>query len=148
MPPPPYPDADAFCGDFCLDIDIDGDAQAATSANDGMIWFRPVQASSDEFQHLYGNVAEFVLLGDVTAPLREEDSRLRLIGDSALGDAQVWAAGWNQPATVDWTSITHEWCADVGFRLAFTAPRRDPLAELAMSIRKLPCLTSTGTLPR
>lgn len=108
------------------------DTEPAVAANDGVVWFRPVQAGSDAMRDVVGNVAEFVA-SDAAAIRSITDDQLALspsiktfsgavsvIGGSALSPAEpapetpIVLAG----STV---SALKRGFSDVGFRLAFTS---------------------------
>lgn len=108
---------------------------------DGALWPVPVQGEG-VFSHLVGNVAELVTVDvDAFEPLRgrkpaeirkqleekETASRLRVIGASALS-ARRWGLG-PQPVNLA-GSLGKTGCTDVGFRLAFTAPRVSPVVRV------------------
>ncbi|MCX5688806.1 MAG: SUMF1/EgtB/PvdO family nonheme iron enzyme, partial [Planctomycetota bacterium] len=122
------------------------DAAAAVEQDDKVLWFSPVNTAAEAFEHLVGNVAEFVTESVVTdgssdlATIEKQLKRgesVRVIGASALSPPGV------DPATalsMVWTAAK-EGYSDVGFRLAFTAApapvqESDPSGELARLIQE------------
>ena len=128
-------------------------AIAVTDDDDGTLWFRPVGAGTT-FQNLVGNVAEFVLNAPADfdrqcADLRsgkptkaadhflklvqENPGALRVVGASALSPPEFWD-GKKRPFTTAWpvklAKKAWDSFSDVGFRLAFTAPRETPSDQL------------------
>jgi hypothetical protein len=123
--PPPAADAGSFAptGDL-----------AALETDDAVLWFAPVDAGPTtpvEAVHLVGNVAEYVLrdLDEPPPPfpadpigagaaLRRAGPEIGVVGGSALSDPA------RSPDQVIWIPIdtVGEGYADVGMRLAFTAP--------------------------
>ena len=112
------------------------DAEPAVQSDDGTVWFRPVDraeasgaGSSTPFRDLVGNVAELVFEDPASleqvAPTRAAiaaavtGDKLRVVGGSALSPAAV------NPTDVQkfpGNPVTRRY-SDLGFRLAFTAPR-------------------------
>lgn len=107
------------------------DALPAVQGDDGVVWFQNVGegGESGAFRHLVGNVAEFVLedaagaegvatevkaIGDFV-----KAGQVRVIGASALSPGSVEAG---EPQAVTASQIGSGY-SDVGFRLAFSAPR-------------------------
>ena len=110
--------------------------------DDGVLWFAPM-GSGGGFEHLVGNVAEFVLdcperfdetfreprsisAADVIEFLRENAGAVGVIGGSALSPPELWD-GKERPFGRAWpigVGQLRAGAADVGFRLAFTAPGR------------------------
>lgn len=114
---------------------------------DGAIFFRPINSSlaaGGHFRDLVGNVAEFVC--DASEAFEEfpaADKRsaegvrkfigkssgsLFVIGGSALSPAQT---PWDEPLPVEKPADSY---ADVGFRLAFTAPARTVSEKLRWAL--------------
>ncbi|TVQ62651.1 MAG: hypothetical protein EA378_04800 [Phycisphaerales bacterium] len=86
-----------------------GEAQSVVDADDGVLYFEPVNRSSQSpFRHLVGNVAEFV---------RTPDGGLGVIGGSAMS-----VPGEAGAVTTLTGARARAAYADVGFRLAFDAP--------------------------
>ncbi len=128
---PLYPDAGAFLPTDAGAVPV---AKAATHrpGRDGTLWFEPVDAPRGEpFRHLIGNVAEFVLddaeamdalsphdLAGITGCVIAREGALFVIGGSALSAPELAV---DQPLV--WSLRRWPWgAADVGFRLAFSAP--------------------------
>lgn len=137
MSPPQWPDDGAFRPEtYALAV-----ARNARSRNenDGALFFRPVDASGGSvFHHLVGNVAEY-LCDESEAFERLDDKRspeavrkfaqqfgrgLSVIGGSALSAPELPV---DKPLSLPRSDQGY---ADVGFRLACTAPARN-LAERA-----------------
>jgi hypothetical protein len=145
-----YPDEGAFWPKGFSGSGEGKDAKVLDT-DDGTLWFAKVDAGQPaRFHHLLGNVAEFVFeapedldkLTDPSAPavqdlLRKGAGTLRVIGASALSDPKIAPT---QPYPVEPSEAAAGY-ADVGFRLAFTAP-----AE-ALHVRLRRLLNSRGYLP-
>ncbi|MDB5292800.1 MAG: hypothetical protein JWL69_4041, partial [Phycisphaerales bacterium] len=116
-----------------------GPSASSRPTNDGALYFRPVASSAGEvFHHLVGNVGEYVC--DAAAQfeawpekktadgarkfLDQAAGSIFVIGGSALSAPEVPV---DKPLPVEHTDESY---ADVGLRLAFTAPSRS-LAEKA-----------------
>ena len=128
-------------------------ATVVVKGNDGTLWFEPV-GSPDAFHHLVGNVAEFVLdcapqfderlkkLADLKTStivrfLGQHATALGVVGASALSPSELWN-GSDKPFDKAWKTKPDEAAdgyADVGFRLAFTAPRESPAERLKRVLR-------------
>ncbi|MFW6108807.1 MAG: SUMF1/EgtB/PvdO family nonheme iron enzyme, partial [bacterium] len=100
-----WPDAGIFLP-ADAQVAFEGNAGAVTDRDDGVLWFAPA-AGSGGFQHLVGNVAEFVFeapgafeaafgdRGDLTARavrgfVEQQAGKLAVIGGSALSPPEVW----------------------------------------------------------
>jgi formylglycine-generating enzyme required for sulfatase activity len=105
------------------------DGFAAVDADDSVLWFAPV-GGGPTFQHLIGNVAEFVWedpavlegLEPTSARVKAalgKGEKLKVIGGSALSHKDI-AVG--EPQAVNF-SQAREGYSDVGFRVAFTVPK-------------------------
>jgi formylglycine-generating enzyme required for sulfatase activity len=122
------------------------DGKVASTQDDGVIWLRPTDAGKigegAAFRDLVGNVAEFVFespaalekapatAAGVLAVLAKDS--IRVIGGSALSPESV------EPATPQTLGSANPGIAnfsDVGFRLAFTAPRAAGAAGAAERIQ-------------
>jgi len=148
-----WPDAGIFLSPKAPDPSVGERATALTDDDDGALWFRPV-AEGTTFQNLVGNVAEFVLevppdfdkrcadlrAGKLEAAadyflklVRGNPGALRVIGASALSPPELWD-GKKKRFTTAWpvvlTKEGRDSFSDVGFRLAFTAPREAPSDQL------------------
>ncbi|HWE98158.1 MAG TPA: SUMF1/EgtB/PvdO family nonheme iron enzyme [Tepidisphaeraceae bacterium] len=116
-----------------------GVSASSRAGDDGALYFRPVaSAAGSVFHHLVGNVAEYVC--DASAPFdawpekktaegvrkfaEQFPGSLSVIGGSALSAPQTPV---DKPLPVEHAEESY---ADVGLRLAFTAPSRS-LAEKA-----------------
>jgi hypothetical protein len=114
-----------------------GRSATSRSENDGALYFQPANGSGGAiFHHLVGNVAEYVCdapeafdrAGDkktavgIRAFVEHAPKSLYVIGGSALSPPEV---PFDKPQPV---AKTDEAYADVGIRLAFTAPSKS-LAE-------------------
>jgi len=106
------------------------DAQPAVTTDDGMVWFAPVVGTGSGFQHLNGNVAEYAFEDgpswDAVAATKDavdaavgRGEKVRVIGGSALSPAEIKL---DQAYPVS-ASQSREGFSDVGFRLAFSAPK-------------------------
>ena len=126
-----WPDRRTFCPAEVRGAVKTGEhAEAVTAADDGSLWFVPVDPGGGGLHHLVGNVAEYVYekpddleaLGAspeaVLVLLQSGARNLGVIGGSALSPPQVKV---DVPYPVD-LSGAEEGFADVGLRLAFTAP--------------------------
>jgi hypothetical protein len=122
------------------------DAAAAVELDDKVLWFSPINAGAEKFEHLVGNVAEFVtesVVTDGTSDLAAIEKQLkrgegvRVVGASALSPASVDPA---VPLGMVWTAAK-EGYSDVGFRLAFTAApapvqESDPSSDLVRLVQE------------
>lgn len=129
------------------------DDQPAVAADDGVLWFRPVDESTPTtFHDLIGNVAEYVFDEpgglEGLAPARDKveaalgkGEKLRVIGGSALSPAGVIAT---EPLPVNYSQARIGY-SDVGLRLAFSAPRAAGAA--GVGDRLAAALSSNGFLP-
>ena len=127
------------------------DGFAAVDADDSVLWFSPV-GSGPKFQHLIGNVSEYVwedrgalegleASGDRIKAALGRGEQLRVIGGSALSPKEILVS---EPHTVSFAQAMSGY-SDVGFRLAFTAPK----GAGASSNGKLEeALAKSGYLPR
>ncbi|MFW6163082.1 MAG: SUMF1/EgtB/PvdO family nonheme iron enzyme, partial [Planctomycetota bacterium] len=138
------------------------DAVAVTTEDDGALWFDPV-GEPDVFRHLVGNVAEFVFerpeqfderarsrpglkAAGVLAFVKEHAEALRVVGASALSPPVLWD-GKDKPFHRAWPvgdADSRNGYSDVGFRLAFTAPREEPAARLKRMLRGAGYLAGKG----
>lgn len=126
------------------------DDQSAVSNDDNWVWFAPVTAGEGKFKHLAGNVAEYVTHEAVDweslAATREavdgalgKGEKVRIVGGSALSPAEV-----KLDQAYPLTPQSREGYSDVGFRLAFGAPKAAAAASTAERVRK--ALTASGYL--
>lgn len=147
-----WPDADGFVPDG-VEAKAGEGAALTASADDGQLWFDTV-GDPDGFHHLVGNVAELVFArpavlderlkgasalkaSAVVAFLREQGAVVAVIGGSALSPPELWD-GRDRPFDKPWPlpgPASREGYADVGFRLAFTAPRESAAARLQRLLR-------------
>jgi hypothetical protein len=106
------------------------DGTPAVEDDDGNLWFVPSEPGKPGFQNLVGNVAEFVWEDATTfattqitaAAVRDalgNGEKLRVIGGSALSPKEENPS----EAQVVKFSQAREGYSDVGFRLAFSAPK-------------------------
>jgi hypothetical protein len=106
------------------------DGAATTDTDDSALWFVPVTNGGAGFQNLIGNVAEFVwedpdslegleATADKVRAALGKGEMLRVIGGSALSPKEV------DPMTAQpvYFDEAREGYSDVGFRLAFSAPK-------------------------
>ncbi|MCE7973171.1 MAG: hypothetical protein DYG92_02425 [Leptolyngbya sp. PLA1] len=118
------------------------DDQAAVSTDDGWVWFAPVSTGDGRFKHLAGNVAEYVtheaVDWDGLVATREavdaavgKGEKIRIVGGSALSPSDVKL---DQPYPI--TPQSREGYSDVGFRLAFGAPKAAAAASTSERVRK------------
>ncbi|MBT4817992.1 MAG: hypothetical protein HON70_19960, partial [Lentisphaerae bacterium] len=124
-----YPDAGMF-----VDAEATGpDATTTVGSDDGVLWFRKAaHSSSAVFVGLLGNVAEYVLVaaGRPPSAAPEELTEIAVIGGSAL-----WPPGVSEEAPQ--TNLDPDLgFADVGLRLAFTAPPESCAGQLARIVRR------------
>lgn len=126
------------------------DDQSAVTNDDNWVWFAPVTAGEGKFKHLAGNVAEYVTHEAVDweglAATREavdgalgKGEKVRIVGGSALSPADV-----KLEQAYPLTPQSREGYSDVGFRLAFGAPKAAAAASTAERVRK--ALTASGYL--
>jgi len=160
---PEWPDGGVFLPESFTGK-MGGEATVVADRDDGALWFSPV-GSGKEFQHLVGNVAEFVLdrparfeealatldgaqaeavAGRFTQFVRENADSLYVIGGSALSAPELWNGRDRPfdralPVAVKKHGLDSYW--DVGFRLAFTAPKETPADQLRRLLRKRGYLT-------
>lgn len=119
----PFPDAGAFVPNG-REVAIEADAQPAPGANDGVLYFQPVDVGAGStFRHIVGNVAEFVDDSPAGFAGPEESRSYRVIGGSAISAPEL---GVDQPLPMvtdarDNYMVPTNFYADVGFRLAFDA---------------------------
>lgn len=103
----------------------------AVTSDDGIVWLSPVNApvgpQSGAFTHLIGNVAEFVMMSDTSAATTHvptdvkkamQQSEFRVVGASALSPSNLPLV-----APIPGRNWADEIYSDVGFRLAFGAPK-------------------------
>jgi len=127
---PCYPD-EAIFRPAGTSVPERNEAQPAEAADDGVLWFAKVDADADHpFHHLVGNVAEYAcdragtetVAADTDAVYRLVTSgaaAVHVVGASALSPKQI-RPDVPYPCRVG----DDTYCfSDVGFRLAFTAPR-------------------------
>lgn len=125
------------------------DASPAVTTDDGVLWFSRVTAGSGKFRHLVGNVSEFVFEDatamDGVAPAKDKvegilgkGEKLRVIGGSALSPGSMKV---DEPQAVSVTGARGGY-SDVGFRLAFSAPRAAGAAGAGERIKQ--ALQSSG----
>lgn len=107
------------------------DDQVAVTSDDGVLWFRPVdERTTTTFHDLVGNVAEWVTEDPAAlegvAPARDKveaalgkGEKLKVVGGSALSPPGQPTA---EPLPVNYLQSRLGY-SDVGFRLAFSAPR-------------------------
>jgi formylglycine-generating enzyme required for sulfatase activity len=152
--PAEWPDAGAFHPPDAK-VGEGGDGKLASQSDDGLLWFAPV-GSPDAFRHLVGNLAEFVLdeparfdqrfkkpaalkAAAVITFLKQHAAALRVVGGSALSGPELWD-GRDRPFHKPWpvdAAGSRDGYADVGFRLAFTAPRETPAERLQRILRSV-----------
>jgi len=142
-----WPDEGAFRPEG---VAIAGGRDARSYAvDDGALFFRPVDASGGStFHHLLGNVAEFVCdaprqfeaIADKRSPraihqfVEQSASSLAVIGGSALSPPELPA---DKPLPLAHADRGY---ADVGFRLAFTAPARSVAERAKWALQAQPYL--------
>jgi hypothetical protein len=120
------------------------DGEPAIPGDDGMVWFAPVGAGGTGSQvlHLVGNVAEYTfeqpaMLEGLATTKEAIDAavgrgeQLRIVGGSALSPFEVEPAT-PYPVTA---AMSREGFSDVGFRLAFGAPKAAAAAGVAERLR-------------
>lgn len=126
-------------------------ALPSAKSDDGTVWFAPVDSGAEQrFHHLVGNVAEFVHdqpdaiegLSDSSAKgvagfVSRTLDHLYVIGGSALSPPEVVT---DKPYQADLITC-QQGRSDVGFRLAFSAPRRTLSQQLAVLTKDLPYLS-------
>ncbi|MBM4032597.1 MAG: hypothetical protein FJ291_12535 [Planctomycetes bacterium] len=160
-----WPDADAFMPPVAGQLPQKDRAIPATDADDKTLWFAPVGAGP-ELQHLVGNVAEMVLDQPTAAAFEEallkaaekpkaeafrdfalkHAAALAVIGGSALSPPELWdgkARPFDKPWPLpfDKAKEGRDSFSDVGFRLAFTAPRETAADQLKRILRQWGYLT-------
>jgi hypothetical protein len=136
------------------------DAARVTDADDGVLWFSPMGSESG-LTDLVGSVAEFVHEAPdafeeaFKEPSKPSATRLRefldgtaralkVVGGSALSPPELWDGSADRPFTRAYPAglvKARQGYSDVGFRLAFTAPRVAPVSL----VRRV--LSDQGYLP-
>jgi hypothetical protein len=124
------------------------EARVVSNGRDDVLWLAPV-GSGAVFRHLVGNVAEFVRTDETDVHKEAEAMRswtradfpdldnrrtasFRVVGGSALSPPELWD-GRTKPFYTTWPvdqRALWQGYSDVGFRLAFTAPRETPTDKL------------------
>jgi hypothetical protein len=141
-----YPDAGAFWPKAATQRLAGRDAKSRPG-DDGVLWLAPVvSAKPGEFQCLIGNVAEFTFddpaalakwqgdADELKDLLAASADKIRVIGGSAMSAPQIPI---DVAQAVDYAEASAGY-ADVGLRLAFTAPAE----TVQVRLRRL--LTATG----
>jgi len=141
-----YPDAGAFWPKAATQRHLGRDAKSLPG-DDGALWLSPVgSGKTGTFRNLIGNVAEFTFedpsvlakwqgdADELKQIMAKASDRIRVIGGSALSDPSIPP---NKPQAVDYVEASAGY-ADVGIRLAFTAPAE----TIQVRLRRL--LTATG----
>ncbi len=132
----PFPDAGEFVP-MGREVAIEGDAQPASGASDGVLYFQAVDTGAGStFRHIVGNVAEFVDDSPAGFGGPEEARLYRVVGGSAVSPPEL---GTDEalPLVMDARDnfmVPTNTYADVGFRLAFDAGQLGagpPLAQQA-----------------
>ncbi len=116
---------------------VEGRQAESLPGDDGLLWFAPVDSGKPrKFHHLLGNVAEFVFddpsaaeQAEVSPPAAAEQTaknidKIAVIGGSALSGPRI-ETDKPQPVAAEEAAGGY---ADVGFRLALTAPS-EPLSQ-------------------
>jgi Sulfatase-modifying factor enzyme 1 len=128
---PEYPAAGIFWPAEAQKVQPIQDGAPAVDTDDGTLWFAPVTSGAGQgFQHLIGNVAEFVWEDPASIETVEataarvraalgKGEKLRVIGGSALSPKTISPS---EPQQVRFLQAS-EGYSDVGFRLAFSAPK-------------------------
>ena len=149
VPPPPaqWPDESIFWPpDTTVVRKVGDEAGPATTEHDGALWFFPVTSGRERtFQHLVGNVAEWVFdaadgLEDMEhippesagSFTQNNSGRFRVIGGSALSPPEL--RPFDKPWPVDFESAG-EGYSDVGFRLCFSGPTSTKAQRLRAVLR-------------
>lgn len=108
------------------------DAAAASSTDDGVVWFRGVDMSAATFHNLVGNVAEYVIAdqADVSVitdeyvrssrNLRTLGSKLGVLGGSAISPGSIKTQDFVGLTALNASGLKAGF-SDVGFRLAFSS---------------------------
>jgi hypothetical protein len=124
------------------------EARVVSNGRDDVLWLAPV-GSGAFFRHLVGNVAELVRTDETDVHKEAEAMRswaradfpnldnrrtdsFRVVGGSALSPPELWD-GRSKPFYTPWPvdqRALWQGYSDVGFRLAFTAPRETPADKL------------------
>lgn len=141
-----YPDAGAFWPKAAAERQV-GRGAKSLPGDDGVLWLSPVgSGKAGAFQGLIGNVAEFTFedpsalakwqggADELKQIMAKASDRIRVIGGSALSAPSIPAS---KPQLVDYAEASAGY-ADVGIRLAFTAPAE----TIQVRLRRL--LTATG----
>ncbi|MBI1189366.1 MAG: SUMF1/EgtB/PvdO family nonheme iron enzyme [Tepidisphaera sp.] len=150
---PQWPASGIFLPAGQAPISAPNDGLPAVTTDDGVLWFRPVnEKTTTTFHDLIGNVSEYVsdgaLVLEGVAPTREaveaaleKGEKLRVIGGSALSPQ---GQATNEPQPVNFPQSRRGY-SDVGFRLAFSAPRAAGAAGVGERLQS--ALGSSGYLP-
>lgn len=128
---PHFPSSGIFQSAETERISETDDNVPAVTTDDGVVWFAPVNTpvggtGSSPFVHLIGNVSEIVIMSDTIlsgvapADLKRgmQASDYRVVGASALSPGNLPLVA--QIPGRNWADQTY---SDVGFRLAFGAPK-------------------------
>ncbi|CAG0996943.1 hypothetical protein PHYC_02624 [Phycisphaerales bacterium] len=129
---PEYPGSNIYRPPSAPRVQPLADREPAVQTDDGILWFAPVGEAGEPappFRHLVGNVAEYVFddsdaLGAAPASRAAVESligrseKVQVIGASALSPAEISP---EVPQAIRPAAAV--WFSDVGFRLAFSAPR-------------------------
>lgn len=150
---PQWPASGIFAAPGQARVSAPQDDQPAVATDDGVLWFRPVDASTPgTFHDLLGNVSEFVIEDPAAVeniqPTREgveaalgKGEKLKIIGGSALSP-QTQPTSEPQPVSFSQARLGY---SDVGFRLAFSAPRAAGAAGVGERLEA--ALGANGYLP-
>lgn len=104
--------------------------EPAVEGDDGILWFSPVNAAAKQFEHMVGNVSEYVLAADIPAAesvaataaaigSSKLSEQVRVIGSSALSSINIKPEEAYSTTGVS----TRKGMSDVGMRLAFWGPK-------------------------
>jgi len=149
-----WPDAGIFVSPEAAGVKRGAAATSASTATDGELWFAKADESTG-MQHLVGNVAEIVFNSAATFdeafkdpakvaadPIRgfldQGAADLAVIGGSALSPPEQWNGAdkpFDRALKVD-LAAARQGYSDVGFRLAFTAPRDAPVSRVARVLKR------------
>ena len=104
--------------------------------DDGKVWFALTHPSATDFEHVVGNVAEYVTRKAPTQTTEDAVSQAAIAGGSALA-ALTGPDAWISPLPETETGRPY---SDVGLRLAFTAPVETAAGQLVAIVRDQPYL--------
>ncbi len=126
---PDWPGAGVFWPEGAERVPSHQDNALAVEGDDGSPWFAGASGQQGAFRHLIGNAAEFVIVAAEPPAVATATPAAIEAALAAAGVAVVGGSAISPPAVDPMTAYpvslarASNGFADVGFRLAFTAPR-------------------------